>query len=104
MRRFFVLSFCAVVAFCSVLHADIIVGGITFADNAFADEVIDYSPNALFQSYTTNPFSRFNVTAEEALVGSDLRSSTIELSYGEYVTVGFNDNLMPAIKGPPQSD
>ncbi|MGV8074354.1 MAG: PEP-CTERM sorting domain-containing protein [Syntrophobacteraceae bacterium] len=88
------LIVCAVFATSVVANADIIVGGITFQDNAFADEVIDYSAGAVFQSYTTDPFNRYNVTAEAALLGSDLRSSTIELPYGGYVTVGFTDNLI----------
>jgi hypothetical protein len=78
----------------SMSYADLMVGGITFDDNAFADAVIDYSSTALFQSYTTDPFNRHNVTAEEALLGSDLRSSTIELQSNEYVSVGFTDNII----------
>jgi hypothetical protein len=85
---------CAFLAFSMEATAAITVGGITFDDNAFADKVIDYSPGVSFQSYTTDPFVRYNVTAEEALLGSDLRSSTIELPYNQYVTVGFTDNLI----------
>jgi len=85
---------CAFFAFSMETNAAISVGGMTFDDNAFADKVIDYSPTAVFQSYTTDPFIRYNVTAEQALLGSDLRSSTIELQANEYVTVGFTDNLI----------
>ncbi|MBD3418782.1 MAG: PEP-CTERM sorting domain-containing protein [Chitinivibrionales bacterium] len=85
---------CIAVLFAAGAHADIIVGGITFDDNAFADEVIDFSSTAVFESYTSDPFSRFSVSAEDALTGHDLRSSTIELQSDEYVSVGFTDNLI----------
>ncbi len=94
MKRMVVVFSILVLMWALPGQASIIVGGMTFDDNAFADVVIDYSPTAVFQSYTTDPFDRFTVSAETALLGSDLRSSTIELGAGEYVSVGFRDNLI----------
>lgn len=94
IRRHTAAVVSSIFLFASLSQANIIVAGLSFDDNAFADAVIDYSPTAVFQSYTTDPFSRFNVSAEQALTGSDLRSSTIELQSNEFVTVGFSDNLV----------
>jgi len=94
MNRFFVLAATAALIFSIESYGSLVVGGITFDDNAFADIVFDYTEEAVFQSYTNDIFQRFDVSAQQALLGYDLRSSTIDLLSDQYVAVGFTDNLI----------
>ena len=76
-------------------EATIIVAGIPFDDNAFADVVLGTSGNPDFERIVgPTAFDRVPTTAEDALLGSDLASMTIELTSSQSVTVGFTDNAV----------
>lgn len=75
-------------------NATIVRGGISFDDNAFADEVIDYSAGINFERQQSGPFDRVSATPEEALLGADLSTSTIDMQSDESLTVGFSDNVV----------
>jgi hypothetical protein len=75
-------------------NASIVLGGITFDDNAFADEVVSYTPGIIFERQLTSPFDRIVTTPEDAVLGADLASSTISMSGGEILEVAFTDNAV----------
>lgn len=84
----------------STANASITVAGITFDDSAFADEVLGVSGSPTFERIvgpTTG--NRVATTADDALLGSDLASSTIELTTSQSVTVGFTDNAIINLAG-----
>jgi hypothetical protein len=84
----------------STANANITVAGITFADNAFADVVLGVTGSPTFQRIIGPTIgNRDATTAEDALLGSDLASSTIELTDNQSVTVGFTDNAVVNLSG-----
>lgn len=85
-------------AFSLPAKAAIVLGGINFADNAFADQVVSFTPGISFQRQTTNPGTRVATTPEDAVLGSDLASSTIEMVGGQSLTLAFTDNVV--VNGP----
>jgi hypothetical protein len=98
-------SLVLVTAFSSTALADITIGGVTFADNAFADVVLDASPSGSGQflkeiaggSQTITLPADFAIL-QAAVVGPDV-SEWISLRTSQaHLTVGFTD-LIP-INGP----
>ena len=83
-----------VLAVSSPAHATIVLGGFSFDDNAFADQVVSFTPGISFQRQISGPFDRVNTTPEDALLGADLASSTIEMLAGQQVAVAFVDNYV----------
>lgn len=91
---------CAIMAGMTLsASASISLGGITFDDNAFADDVIYYTPGISFERQITDPFDRVATTAEDAVLGSDLASSTIEMSSDQILAVQFTDNAVINLPG-----
>lgn len=72
-------------------QATIVLGGLNFADNAFADSVITFTPSIVFRRQL-NSGGQIVVTPQEAVTGSDLATSTIEMDPTQSLTVGFVDN------------
>jgi len=102
MKR--IITICAVAGLIMVVsstaNASITVAGITFDDGAFADEVLGVSGSPTFERIIgPTAFNRVATTAEDALLGSDLASSTIELNSSQSVTVGFTDNAVINLAG-----
>ena len=98
------ITICAVVGLIMVVsstaNASITVAGITFDDSAFADEVLGTSGSPTFHRIIgPTAFDRVVTTADDALLGSDLASSTIELTTSQSVTVGFTDNAIVNLAG-----
>jgi hypothetical protein len=71
--------------------ASITLGGITFDDNAFADQLVSSSGN----------WSYNGVSLEASLVGSDLNTYAVALYSSENVVMKFTDNF---IKNGPGAD
>ena len=67
-------------------HASIVVGGITFDDNAFADTLIsssgDYTVGGNTSDLTT------------AVVGSDVDNFAFSFSPSTYLQLGYTDNVI----------
>ena len=66
------------------------IGGIAFSENAFADVVV--STNASSSHFVTGD-PQVVVTAEIAITGSN-QDSYFDPSGGEYVEIGFTDNVL----------
>jgi hypothetical protein len=66
-------------------RADIVVGGISFADNAFADVLLNSSG-----SFTISGAPNL----EAAITGSDVNSYAFSFSPGAFVELGFTDNVL----------
>ena len=100
MKR--LLVFATVILFARSGLADIIVGGITFNDNAFADVVVDASPlgGGQFAVETTSSFQLLNLPADlgilaGAVLGSDVSQWASLRTSQAQLTVGFTD-VIPA--------
>ena len=78
----------------SAANATITIGSFNFADNAFADSVISFTPGISFQRQVTDPFDRVDTTPENAVLGSNLATSTIEMNSSQSLTLGFVDNMV----------
>ncbi len=84
-----IIFLCSVLVFCSWAHCDLIVGGLTFQDNAFADEVINSGG-----SLTTFAFDVPNAgTLPEVLTDTDTATFVIG-GTNAFVELGFVDNLV----------
>jgi hypothetical protein len=67
------------------VHADIVLGGITFDDTAFADELVASS----------GEFSIiFPASLEEAVTGHDTATSASSDDAGAFLELGFTDNIV----------
>lgn len=89
--------FCAIMllGFSTTATATITVAGITFDDNAFADAILEVVGNPSFERIIgPTAFDRVPTTAEDALIGSDLASMTIEMDASQSVALGFIDNAI----------
>lgn len=95
----------AIIAFTSALGvsgsagASIVLGGITFDDNAFADQVVSYTSTISFQRQVSSPFDRVDTSPEDAVLGADLASSTISMTSGQLLEIAFTDNAVVNLAG-----
>lgn len=69
--------------------ADVTIGGITFADTAFADSLISSDGDWTVMNAAT---------LQEALIGSDILNGAFSWTTGANVVLGFNDNFI--VNGP----
>lgn len=75
--------------------ATTIVAGFTFPDNAFPDVVLSTEGNPTFERILgPTAFDRIPTSVEDALLGGDLASMTIDLSADQAVSLGFIDNAI----------
>ena len=84
-----------VLALAAPASADITIGGLTFADNAFPDVLIDHSGTFYLQTFGSTAS-----TLEEAVLGADLNTAVKGSSPDAHYTVGYTDNVIQNIPGP----
>lgn len=70
--------------------ADTIIGPYSFDDDAFADVLSFFTPGISFERQVTSPFDRVPTTPEDAVLGSDLASSTIEMQSDQQLDLMFS--------------
>ena len=84
-----------VLALAAPASADVTIGGLTFADNAFPDVLIDYSGTFYLQTFGSTAR-----TLEEAVLGADLNTAVKGTSPDAHYTVGYTDNVIQNLPGP----
>ena len=93
--RVFVTILASIFAAVEYAESTVTLAGISFEDNAFADVVVTTIGDPTFERIVgPGVYDRVATTGEDALLGHDLASMTIELQDNQGVAVAFTDNAV----------
>ena len=76
-------------------HADVVIAGHTFADDAFPDVLL-----AQYGSFYLDAFGSTAATLDEAVLGADLWTAVQAAHPDAHYTVGYTDDVVRNLPGP----